>query len=265
MLHKADALALDGVGHDTGGLAAEGGSHFQRRNDFAHVVAVDGDHVPAQILPGAGHAGDMLDIVNRAAALEMVDIHDGGEVVGFHGRGGQYGLPDGAFLNLAVTKDAVNLGMSLPDPVVEYVAGNITSNIRQLEGVVKRLTAYKEILDDEITVDSVKRAIKDVIRVGNYIPTPEIIITETARYYGLDEESIRGQSRSKDIALARQIAMYLCRNLTNLSLVDIGHQFGNRNHATVLSSIRKVEDMVRTKPDMAATIRDITSNINSKN
>jgi len=167
---------------------------------------------------------------------------------------------------MAITRNKASLlGMTLPDPVVEYVAGNITSNIRQLEGVVKRLTAYKEILDDEITVDSVKRAIKDVIHIGNYIPTPEIIVTETARYFGLEEESIRGQSRAKDIALARQIAMYLCRNLTNLSLVDIGHQFGDRNHATVLSSIRKVEDMVRTKPDMAGTIRDITSNINSKN
>ncbi len=167
---------------------------------------------------------------------------------------------------MAITRNkAAALGMILPDAVVEYIAENITSNIRQLEGVVKRLTAYREILDDEITIDSVKRAIKDVIRVGAYIPTPDIIIAETARYYGLAEDSVRGQSRAKEIAMARQIAMYLCRNLTNLSLVDIGRQFEDRNHATVLSSIRKVEELVKTNPDMAGTIRDITSNINSKN
>ena len=167
---------------------------------------------------------------------------------------------------MAITRNKASLlGMNLPDNVVEYIAENITSNIRQLEGVVKRLTAYKEILNDNISVDSVKRAIKDVIKIGNYIPTADIIIAETARFSGLDEDSIRGQSRSKDLAMARQIAMYLCRNLTNLSLADIGQSFGGRNHATVLSSIRKVEDMVRTRPDMAATIRDITSNINSKN
>lgn len=167
---------------------------------------------------------------------------------------------------MAITRNkAAQLGMVLPDSVVTFIAENITNNIRQLEGVVKRLTAYKEILDDDITIDSVRRAIKDVIRVGAYVPTPEIIIAETARYFGLQEDMIRGQSRSKEIAMARQIAMYLCRNLTNLSLVDIGHQFEDRNHATVLNSIRKVEDLVKSDSDTACTIRDITANINSKN
>lgn len=167
---------------------------------------------------------------------------------------------------MAITRNkATQLGMILPDDVVEYIGENITANIRQLEGVVKRLTAYKDILNDDITIASVKRAIKDVIRVGTYIPTPEIIIGETARYYGLTEEALRGQSRLKNTATARQVAMYLCRTLTNLSLVDIGHQFEDRNHATVLASTRKIEDLVRTSTEMAGTIRDITSNINAKN
>ena len=131
--------------------------------------------------------------------------------------------------------------------------------------MVKRLTAYRDILNDDISIASVKRAIKDVIRVGTYIPTPDIIIAETARYYGLTEEAIRGQSRQKNTATARQVAMYLCRTLTNLALTDIGHQFEDRNHATVLSSIKKIEELMKTSPDMASTIRDITSNINAKN
>ena len=83
---------------------------------------------------------------------------------------------------MAITRNkAAQLGLILSDDAVEYIATNITSNIRQLEGVIKRLTAYKEILDDVITIDSVKRAIKDVIRIGTYTPTPDIIIRETAR------------------------------------------------------------------------------------
>lgn len=155
------------------------------------------------------------------------------------------------------------LGLILPDEVVDYIAENITSNIRQIEGVVHRLTAYRDILEENITIESVKRAIKDVIRMGVFVPTPDIIVTETGRYFGISEEDIRGQRRSKNMAMARQVAMYLMRNLTNMSLVDIGEQFENRNHSTVLSSIRKVEDLIKTDPDTSASIRDITSNINA--
>ena len=96
-----------------------------------------------------------------------------------------------------IRNKAAQLGMILPDDVVEYIGENITANIRQIEGVVKRLTAYKEILNDTITINSVKRAIKDVIRVGEYIPTPDVIIEETARYYSLSPDDLRGQRRSK--------------------------------------------------------------------
>ena len=165
---------------------------------------------------------------------------------------------------MAITRNkAAQLGLVLSNEAVEYIAGKITSNIRQLEGVIKRLTAYKEILNDVITTESVERAIKDVIRTGTFIPTPESIIRETARYYSLTSDEIRGQNRSKQVAKARQVSMYLMRSLTNLSLQEIGAEYQDRNHATVLASIRKVEDMVKTDPVMAGTIRDITSNINS--
>ena len=139
----------------------------------------------------------------------------------------------------------------------------ITTNVRQIEGVIKRLTAYKEILDSKIDTQAVKRAIKDVVRIGTYIPSPQLIIRESALYYSLTEEDLRGQNRSKNTAIARQIAMYLIRTLTNLSLKEIGAEFGDRNHSTVISSIKKIEDMIKTDPTMAATVRDITSNINS--
>jgi chromosomal replication initiator protein len=146
---------------------------------------------------------------------------------------------------------------------VEFIANNITANIRQLEGVIKKLTAYKDILNEVITPEAVKRAIEDVTNSGPEIPAPDKIIRETARYYSLRPEDLKGQNRSKGPAEARQVAMYLMRSLTNLSLNDIGEHFENRNHATVLSSIRKIEDMLKTEPSMSAKIRDISSNVNS--
>ena len=166
---------------------------------------------------------------------------------------------------MAITRNkAAQLGLILPDDVVEYIGEKITSNIRQLEGVVKKLTAYRDLLNDEITIASAKRAIKDVIIDGPYVPTADVIIAETSRYYGLTEEALRGQSRQKNTATARQVAMYLCRTLTNMPLTDIGHQFEDRNHATVLSSTRKIEDLMKIDPDMASTIRDISSNISAR-
>ncbi len=172
--------------------------------------------------------------------------------------------PDIETRTAIILNKAAQLGLVLPSEVVNFIAESITSNVRQIEGVVKRLTAYKEIMNDTITINVVKRAIKDVIRVGSFIPTPEIIIEETARYYSLQPTDLRGQRRSKNTAMARQVSMYLMRNLTNLSLVDIGAQYEGRNHSTVLSSIRKVEDMIKSDPDVASTVRDISANINSR-
>ena len=167
---------------------------------------------------------------------------------------------------MAITRNkAAQLGLIISDEAVAYIAENITANIRQIEGVIKRLTAYREILNDTIDTESVKRAIKDVIRIGTFIPAPGYIIKATAEYYSLSEDELRGQNRSKNVAAARQISMYLIRTLTNMSLKDIGAQYEDRNHTTVLSSIRKVEALLKSDPETAAVVRDITSNINNNN
>ena len=158
---------------------------------------------------------------------------------------------------------ASQLGLVLEDDAVEYIAEKVTTNIRTIEGVVNRLTAYKEILDKKIDREAVVRAVEDVVRSGAFTPSPQLIIREIATYYSLTESDIRGQNRSKGTTNARQIAMYLMRTLTSLSLKDIGAQFEDRNHSTVLSSIKKVEDQIKSDPAMSVTIREITSNINS--
>ena len=208
-------------------------------------------------------AGNQIVITSDRPPMEMAQLDDRLRTRFEWGLMADIQPPD-LETRMAITRNkAAQLGLILSDDAVEYIATNITSNIRQLEGVIKRLTAYKEILDDVITIDSVKRAIKDVIRIGTYTPTPDIIIRETARYYSLKEEDLRGQNRSKNMTMARQVSMYLMRSLTGLSLKDIGTHYEDRNHATVLSSIRKVEQLLKNDPSMAGPVRDITSNINS--
>ena len=116
----------------------------------------------------------------------------------------------------------------------------------------------------DINNAAVDRAIKDVIRSGIYIPTPDIIIEETARYYQLESGDLRGNRRDRRPSLARQIAMYLIKTNTNLSLNQIGAEFG-KNHSTVHTSIMKIEELLKSDPDVASTIQDITSNIHSRN
>ncbi len=165
---------------------------------------------------------------------------------------------------MAITRNkASQLGLMLSDAAVVYIAEKITANIRQLEGVIKKLTAYKEILDEVITIESVQRAINDVIRDGEFIPKSDDIIRECAHYYQIEDKDIIGQSRSAKPTMARQVAMYLMRSLTNMSLKEIGASCGDRNHTTVLSSIKKIEESIKTSHEMAATVRDITSNLNN--
>ena len=165
---------------------------------------------------------------------------------------------------MAITKNkASQFGLILSDESVDCIAKSLTANVRQIEGVIKKITAYKEILNDVIDIEAVKRAIADVGKNGTYIPTPDRIIHETSRYYGVTDEEIKGQNRSRNTSIARQVSMYLMRTHTQLSLDDIGAEYEDRNHSTVLASIRKIEDLIKTDPKMQATIRDITSNINS--
>ena len=168
---------------------------------------------------------------------------------------------------MAIIKNkAVHLGFDIPDDVCNYIAENITNNVRQIEGTVKKIRAYHDLDNMELTVPNVSRAIKDMYNKekAENLPTPSLIIGEVSRFYNIEEAVIRGTLKNKNTAEARQVAMYLCRNLTNMALTDIGAQFEGRNHATVLASIRKIEDMMQASQEFAMVIRDVTYNINSK-
>lgn len=155
-------------------------------------------------------------------------------------------------------------GISLPDPVLSYVAENITSNVRQIEGVVNKIMAFQELMGEQVDVETTIRAVRDILRAKeDFLPSADTIVQEVARFYELEGDAIRGQGQNKEIATARNVAMYIIREMTQLSLAEIGQQFGGRHHSTVLNSINRVEKMMKTQPEMSEIIRDITNAVNS--
>ena len=166
---------------------------------------------------------------------------------------------------MAILKNKANsLGMELPDDVCNYIAINVTNNVRQIEGTVKKIMAYRDLNDMPLDLPNISRAINDMFKVeGNNLPTPSLIINQVCKFYSVDEDVLRGTNKSKGTAEARQVAMYLIRKLTNLSLPDIGREF-SRDHSTALYAIRKVEVELKNPGNpLQNSIRDITANINS--
>ena len=165
---------------------------------------------------------------------------------------------------IAILKNkAVQLGFLLSDDIAAYIASKITANVRQMEGTVKKIKAFKDLDGMEVDKAAVDRAIQDMSKYSEFVITPENIIAEICRYFRIDETQIKGQSRSRDCLNARQIAMYLIRRMTSLSLNDTGNLFGGRDHATVINSISKVEKKMKSDPAYAETVKAITTNINS--
>jgi len=163
-----------------------------------------------------------------------------------------------------IKKKATSLGLELPDDVCNYIAVNVTNNVRQIEGTVKKILAYRDLNGMELTLDNVTRVITDMFKSeGNTLPTPSLIISQVCKFYSIDESVLRGTLKNKGTTEARQIAIYLIRKLTNLSLPDIGKEFG-RDHSTILYGIRKVEVALKSgDTSLQNNIRDITANINS--
>ena len=166
---------------------------------------------------------------------------------------------------MAILKNkAKSLGLTLSDDVLNYIAVNVTNNVRQLEGTVKKILAYRDLNNMPLDLPNVSRAINDMFKSeGNSLPTPSLIISQVCKFYSVDEAVLRGTLKNKGVAEARQIAMYLIRKLTNLSLPDIGKEFA-RDHSTVLYAIRKVEVALKNgDKTVQENVQTITANINA--
>jgi len=161
-------------------------------------------------------------------------------------------------------KKAENEGIVVGDDMLELIAARIESNIRELEGSLTRVNAYARLNHTEITPEVISSALKDIagVRDPKRI-TPELIIDCVAEYYGITAAVLKGTSRKKEIATARHIAVYLTREMTQMSLPRIGDAFGGRDHTTILNSCDKVTQMLETS-QMKSTVADLKKIITEK-
>jgi chromosomal replication initiator protein len=151
--------------------------------------------------------------------------------------------PDLETKSAILKKKAETEGVPIPDNVAIYIAGKIKSNIRELEGSLIRLIAYASLTGREITLALAQEVLRNVLQNDDRAVTIEIVQKAVADHYSLKLSELKSKNNSKSVAMPRQIAMYLCKALTNASLPEIGKSFGGKHHSTVIHSIRKVEVM----------------------
>ncbi|WP_062077239.1 chromosomal replication initiator protein DnaA [Demequina globuliformis] len=158
-------------------------------------------------------------------------------------------------------KKAAADDVQAPSDVLEYIGSNITSNIRELEGALIRVTAFAALNKQPVDLPLAQIVLKDLISDDDSEITASSIIGTTADYFGISMEELTGTSRSRVYVTARQIAMYLCRQLTDLSLPKIGEHFGGKDHTTVMYAVKKVEDQIAQRRQMYNQVNEIHARI----
>jgi chromosomal replication initiator protein len=146
-------------------------------------------------------------------------------------------------------KKAESEAIPLPDNVAIYIAGRIKSNIRELEGSLIRLIAYASLTGRELSLDLAQDVLKNVLDQDDRAVTIDTIQKFVADYYQLKPCDLKSRNNSKSVAMPRQIAMYLCKQLTHASLPEIGRSFGGKHHSTVIHSIKKVDELRKRDRD----------------
>jgi chromosomal replication initiator protein len=163
-----------------------------------------------------------------------------------------------------IKNKAILLGLNMPPDIIEYIAHNITSNVRQLEGSLKKLMAYRDLLGNNVDDVTASRAIRELIRATDELtPSADVIVEETAKFYGLDSKSLLGNSRKANIVKARQVSMFIVRSMTNMSLPEMGKFYG-MHHTTVMHSVEKIENALKSDKGLSDIIKDIKANINAR-
>ena len=159
-------------------------------------------------------------------------------------------------------KKAQSEKLQIRDEVLEFIATKVSSNIRELEGTLIRVTAFASLNRTAVDLALVQTVLKDLITLDeDNIIAPVDIINHTADYFKLTVDDLYGSSRSQAIATARQIAMYLCRELTSLSLPKIGQLFGNRDHTTVMYANKKISELMKERRSIYNQVTELTSRI----
>ena len=162
-----------------------------------------------------------------------------------------------------IQRKADLLKMDMPIEVAEYIANNLKSNIRQLEGAVKNIKANSLIYENRpITIMVAQAAIRDILNDNQPVPvTISKIISEVGRTFNVSEQDIKSNKRAANISRARQVAMYVVKDITQMSMAAIGDEFGGRDHSTVVYAIAQTEKMMKTDSRLREIIEDITKNV----
>ncbi|GAA5037851.1 hypothetical protein GCM10025738_26390 [Microbacterium fluvii] len=159
-------------------------------------------------------------------------------------------------------KKAQSERLHIPDEVLEYIATVVSSNIRELEGALIRVSAFASLNRSELDMSLAQTVLRDIVDQDDAnVISPTDIITATANYFKLTVDDLYGSSRSQAVAIARQIAMYLCRERTNLSLPKIGQLFGNRDHTTVMYAYKKISDLMKERRSIYNQVTEITTQL----
>ncbi len=163
-----------------------------------------------------------------------------------------------------LSKKAVQERLSIPDDVLEFIASRISTNIRELEGALIRVTAFASLNRQDVDLALTEIVLKDLMPdTQSSAITAATIMAQTADYFGLTIEDLCGSSRSRVLVNARQVAMYLCRELTELSLPKIGQQFGGRDHTTVIHADRKIRTLMAERRSVYNQVTELTTRIRS--
>lgn len=162
-----------------------------------------------------------------------------------------------------LSKKAKDENISISDEIIEYIAQNVKSNIRELEGVFNRVVAYRGLIKKEITLDLVIETLKDYGEASTQSLTPEYIIEYCANFYNVKKEDIYSEKRNKEIVFARQVCLYIIRELTDYSLSKIGLIFG-KDHATVLYAIKKLTNIMEKDLSIKISIESLMKDISEK-
>ncbi|MFC5381258.1 chromosomal replication initiator protein DnaA [Aquipuribacter nitratireducens] len=159
-------------------------------------------------------------------------------------------------------KKAITDSLNVPDEIMEYIASRISTNIRELEGALIRVTAFASLHRQPLTEQLADVVLRDLIpSVDQPAITSSQIMAETASYFGVSVDDLHGSSRSRVLVNARQIAMYLCRELTEMSLPKIGQAFGGRDHTTVMHAERKIRGLMSERMAVYNQVTELTSRL----
>jgi chromosomal replication initiator protein len=158
-------------------------------------------------------------------------------------------------------RKAEDEGIDLPDQIIEFMAHNIKSNIRDLEGALIRLMAHASLHERDLDLSLAKDVLKDLVSESRSALTVEEIQRIVCEHLSIEEDSLRGKTRKRDVVRARQIAMFFCKQLTGHSLKTIGLHFGGRDHSTVIHSNERVEEQMEVDPQFEKTVEDLRRKI----